>query len=221
MAKKPELETFDDFDEIGAIVDPLDFMNIGEIEQTGMPMSRRMRRNDIKTRMKRVKKQEEAGLALDGELPGPGETWHYISAAKYDYWNVITEAIKIAGGADEFYASTWTMNRNNVLELIQLFDKGTIKKFSILTGTYFKARETSVYAQLLNGIVERKQRYVAFINHTKIALIRNGDYFISMEGSANFTANPRLENFIIANDKELYEFHQGWMEEMLAKPSKK
>jgi hypothetical protein len=208
-------------DAAAGIIDPLLFMGSGAIEQADMPESRRMMRNDVKAVGQRIIKSAAAGTALGGALPDPGSTWHFISAAKYDYWNVIIEAVKLAGGAEEFYASTWTMNRNNVLELLTLYDQGLIKKFSILTGTYFKARETSVYAQLLNGIMTRGQRYVAFINHTKIALIRNEKYRICMEGSANFTANPRLENFIICNDQALYDFHREWMEEMLCRPVKK
>jgi len=220
-ADRLEEQDFSAYDSVGAIIDPVAFLDAGEIEQAGMPGSRTMRRNDVKYRMQRFEKSAQAGMALGGALPGPNETWHFISAAKYDYWNIIVEAIKAAGGAAEFYASTWTMNRNNVLELLDLFDAGEIQKFSILTGTYFKTRETSVYAQLLNGILARNQRYVSFINHTKIALIQNGEYFIAMEGSANFTQNPRLENFIITNNRELYQFHREWMEEMLCKPTKK
>jgi len=33
-----------------------------------------------------------------------------------------------------------------------------------------------------------------------------------MEGSANFTSNPRLENYIIVNDRALWDFHREWME---------
>lgn len=188
-----------------------------EIERADMPVSRKMARNDAIERMRRIAKADAAADALEGRLPEPGTTWHIISAAKYDYWQVIAEAVRIAGGADEFYGSTWTLSRNNVLELLELYDTGRIKKFAILTGTYFKARETAVYAQLLTGIANRGQRYVAFINHTKIALIRRRRTYIVLEGSANFTANPRLENYIIANSKELYEFHQEWMEEMLTR----
>jgi DNA modification methylase len=137
------------------------------------------------------------------------------------YFNIIAEAVRIMGGAEEFYGSTWTMNRVNVLEMVEMLDSGKIKKLSILTGTYFKQRESSVYAQLLTALKRRGMRYVAFINHTKIALIKQGNDYIVFEGSANFTANPRLENFIIANSRELYEFHRGWMEEMLNDKNKK
>ena len=38
--------------------------------------------------------------------------------------------------------------------------------------------------------------------------------FIVIEGSANFTANPRLEQNVMVNDEDLFRFHAEWMEEM-------
>lgn len=37
-----------------------------------------------------------------------------------------------------------------------------------------------------------------------------------MEGSANWTANPRTEQNIITNSRDVYEFHKSWLEEMFA-----
>ena len=39
--------------------------------------------------------------------------------------------------------------------------------------------------------------------------------WITIEGSANFTANPRLEQTVVSNDADLYAFHRAWLEEML------
>lgn len=44
----------------------------------------------------------------------------------------------IIGHTRTFYGSTWTMNRANVLQLLQLFDTGRFDQIAILTGTYFK-----------------------------------------------------------------------------------
>lgn len=35
---------------------------------------------------------------------------------------------------------------------------------------------------------------------------------ICVEGSANFTANPRIEQFTISNDTALANFHKKWIE---------
>lgn len=163
-----------------------------------------------------VLKQEVVKDFLTG-IPGPGETWHIVSNGKYDYWTFVPVILDILKEpAHEFYGSTWTMNRNNVQELIELFDTGRIEKIAILTGTYFKRRETAVYATLTEALFSRKQRYVAFQNHAKVILIgtETGSKIV-VEGSANFTANPRLEQYTLSNDQGLYEFHKAWMEQML------
>ena len=118
-------------------------------------------------------------------------------------------------GLDDLYASTWTMNRDNVVELLDLMDKGKISNVTVLTGIYFKRRETAIYARLLEGIQKRGHRFKALKNHAKITLLANeasGD-FVCVQGSANWTANPRVEQYVMTNDREIFEFHREWMED--------
>jgi len=182
------------------------------IERQTMPPDGKITRRDIRRRMRYVKRKETAAEALEGTLPGPGESTHYIQAATYDFFHTVPAAVGILGEVGDLYASTWTMSRNNVLELFEIFDGGKIKRISVLTGNYFKRRESAVYARLLEGLQRRGQRYAAFGNHTKIVLMDSPPDYIVMEGSANFTSNPRLENYIIVNDRALWDFHREWME---------
>ena len=162
-------------------------------------------------------KQEVVKDFLTG-LPESGETWHIVSNGKYDFWTFVPVILDLLRDpAQEFYGSTWTMNRNNARELLELFDQARIEKIAIFTGVYFKRRETAVYATLTEGLFARKQRYVAFQNHAKVILIKTEKAAIVIEGSANFTANPRLEQYCLSNDQGLYDFHRAWMEEMLNK----
>lgn len=167
-----------------------------------------------KHEMKLVERKASAKEAMP-DLPGIGISRHYISGAEYDFWMVIVRAIEIMDVVDEFYASTWTINRENTLELLELYDSGKLKKIGMLTGIYFKRRESAVYAQLLEGLRNRGQKYRAFRNHAKVVLLHSGDDYIIIEGGANLTSNPRLENYVIVNDRLLYEFHRDWMEDML------
>lgn len=185
------------------------------LERADMPDERILTKREARALYRHVSRREQAADLLENlKLPEPGETHHVISNARYDFFNVIIAAAKQLAPVQEFYGSTWTMSKYNVDDLITAMDQGTIEKVSILTGTYFKKRESSVYAQLITALAKHNQRYAAFINHTKIALLKAGDTHIVFEGSANFTANPRLENYIVCNDRELYEFHQEWMEGM-------
>ena len=173
------------------------------------------KRRALKREMVRIEKRAHAEAFLT-ELVDIGDTWHVISNAKYDFWTWIPVYIKLLGGhIDQLYGSTWTMSRVNVEELFIHFDAKQIDTVAILTGTYFKRRETAVFATLLEGLQQRQQRYKAFENHTKVLLMSSDPHYITIEGSANFTSNPRLEQYTMTNDKALFEFHQGWMEEML------
>lgn len=46
-------------------------------------------------------------------------------------------------------------------------------------------------------------------------LIENGKDYIVIQGSANFTSNPRIEQFSINNNKILFDFHKNWMDEII------
>ncbi len=167
-----------------------------------------------KKELKRIKRLDEAKDAFI-KLPESDFSTHFISAGLYDFFMLVELAIEKIGKSKEFYASTWTINREYVLRIFELYDSGAIGSINFLSGVYFKSRETAVYAQLLNGVRERGQRYRAFQNHAKVVLLQRDDDYIVIEGSANFTGNPRTENFTITNSKELYLFHRKWFDEML------
>ena len=164
--------------------------------------------------------QHEQLLQVIPKPPEPGVSMHVIGTGLYDFWTFVPQMIQWVGGrADELYCSTWTMNRNNVVELFTLWDDGRINPHAVtfLTGEYFKRRETSVYAYLVEGLRQRGGRFRAFMNHAKVLMLKheNSGTFLVCEGSANLTANPRLEQYVLTNDRALYDFHRNWMEEMV------
>jgi hypothetical protein len=198
--------------------DWLGLVDGGDLETTRqLDSSRVHKRKPARRRDLRILKRTQAAEFLT-ELPSEGETWHVLSNAKYDFWTWVAVFADLLGGhIDELYGSTWTMSRINVQDMREQFEQGRIGKISMLTGTYFKKRESSVYAQLLQFLSANGFRFIAFENHTKVLLMSHSKHYIVIEGSANFTSNPRLEQYTITNDRGLYAFHRGWMEEMLVK----
>jgi hypothetical protein len=178
---------------------------------------------DSKIRLINMMRKEHLRDVLDA-LPEPGQSIHMVSNGRYDFWTWIPVLIELMGGrADEFFGSTWTLSRPNAREMLQLFDAGTIGQITMMTGTYFKRRETAVYATLLEGLQARGQRYVAFENHAKITLLCRHDreIYLTVEGSANFNANPRVEQYVLTHHRGLYDFHREWMEGMFKKGQKR
>ncbi len=158
-----------------------------------------------------MKKQSLEELMPD--LPEDGEYIHIISNGNYDYYGFVPLFAERIGVIDEFWGSTWTINRANVENLVALYDAGKIKDIHIITGLYFKHRETSVYATLVQEMAKRGQKYISCNTHAKVMLFRAGDRYFVVEGSANFTANPRIEQNIVCQSKPLWEHHRGWMGE--------
>ena len=177
----------------------------------------------LKMRARRRLERIAHAQALDAvipEPPAPGETIHVISNAKYDFWSWVPHIIDAwLGRADELYCSTWTLSRPNAIDLFDLWDRGKIAPAAVgfLTGLYFKRRETAVYTMLLNGLRRRGGRYRSFKNHAKVLLLSSArkNLWLAVEGSANLTSNPRLEQYTLTNARDLYRFHREWMEEML------
>lgn len=188
---------------------------INDKEKNGMTSKAAMFQTKIRLENKwRKKKVEEVIL----ELPKAGESLHIVSNGSFDYFNIIPRIIDLSiyDYCEEFYFSTWTMSHENVLRIWEEFDAGRIKKVTGLTGEYFRTRESATYTILAMGCEERGQRCYANKNHSKVSLVKCGHDHYVIEGSANFTNNPRIEQFSLTNHQELYNFHKEWMEKLLA-----
>lgn len=232
MAKNPQTETdslVDDILGIGGGSDHLavaflvdDILGIGQgaetLESEHMPEGKVHRRPSARRRFERIR-QKETLRDVIASPPAPGESIHVIGTGLYDFWTFVPQFIDWIGRAERLTCSTWTASRPNVIELFEIWDAGRIGTVDFLTGLYFKRRESAVYAMLLGGIRKRGGRYKASRNHAKVLLLENPDRdaWIVVEGSANLTANPRLEQYVITNDRALYDFHRSWTEEVLTR----
>jgi hypothetical protein len=184
-----------------------------ELETEYVPPARALRRM-ARRQYERVL-QQQALLDVLEEAPRAGESVHVVSDAKFDFWTWVPAMLTWLGRTESLYCSTWTLSRTNATELFEVWDSGKIGTAHFLTGTYFKRRETAVYAMLLEGIRKRSGRYRAFQNHAKVLLLDapREEAWITVEGSANLTSNPRTEQYVITNDRGLWDFHREWMEE--------
>jgi hypothetical protein len=207
----PLSDTADTPDDFG-----LDGIFGDDFVETTQNVSARAIRLDAKRSTLRVTQKENLRDVIQTP-PRHGEQIHVVSANKFDFWTWVPVMTDWIGKADRLYVSTWTTNRVNTRNMFELWDAGKIGTSDWLVGLYFKRRETNVYAMLLEGLAKRGGRIRAFETHAKVVLLNNKrrNTWLTIEGSANMTANPRLEQYVITNDKRLWTFHQTWFEEML------
>lgn len=204
--------TFDDFDP------GLAFSEF-EHEVTELPSPRKGHRNEAKHQFRkedRKRNLEEIQIEVI-----PGTSIHMISSGLWDFWSMVPVLHRKYGTIEALYFTTWMVNRDILSELYEMKDTGMVREFTIGIGTYLKRRNTDVYGFLSTGCLRRKQRFVVFRNHTKILLLKfeNGLH-VTIESSANMAANFNMEQFTMTENRELFEFHKGWIEELISKREK-
>ena len=115
------------------------------------------------------------------------------------------------------YIATWSFSRENIEDMLELFDRKKILSLSVLLSIFFRGRYKADYAYLVEEMNKRDQKLVICENHSKIILMKAPGYHLVVDGSANFTANPRIEQINFSNLKLLYDFNRDWMETVFEK----
>lgn len=219
-----------DFSFIETDVLPDDSRVIETTEQLSKP--KRYRRQNVAKRefINGLKKQ--ALTELITELPPPDVDLYIISngsgstfktgreALAFEFGHFIPVLAEMLGGTGcTAYISTWTMARQHAGNLLAMVDSGALAHLAVMTDPYFKRRESAVANTLITGLLARGQRYIAFKNHVKAAILASADgtRFVSVVGSANLSSQPRAENFTLSCDPGLYTFlRDEFFEEMLS-----
>jgi hypothetical protein len=120
-------------------------------------------------------------------------------------WNEITE----------MYLATWTISKQNIKRLKEAIESGKLKELTLVFSSTLKPANPALYASLVGSLKEFENVKLKEINsHAKTFSVTNGEEFITVTGSANWSENPRIENFLILNDKTLFEHHKEWMSEL-------
>ncbi len=196
----------------------IDEINLGIDPEQPEPILNLANPRKIKTKNKRrmikAMQKQRVESFLD-RLPGIDESYHIIQNGRFDFFDYLPRILFFIDQADEAYLSTWTMNRENTKGLSELYQKNKLRNITLITGLYFMHRERAVFATLLDFMQKNNQKFAALKNHAKIIALANHKkrIYITIEGSANFTANPRIEQITITNNKNLFEFHKSWIKD--------
>ena len=165
-------------------------------------------------RLIEMNRKEELNKVFD-RLPNKDEYFHIVSNGNFDYFKIIPRILQLEPGTFELFASTWTMNYNNIDELTKLIETGRINSCNMLVGDYLRRREPLVFETLKQSMFNNSGKLKEFSNHCKIVLMSNGLNYYTVEMSANFTANRRTEQIVMTNCERVYNFHKTWMQEVL------
>lgn len=115
----------------------------------------------------------------------------------------------------EIYLAIYRINMAGVEYLIKYAKQG-IPLHIIISSFFRENHKYENWTRTLNDFsLQNKNMNLKYAwNHAKIALIKTKDKYIVFEGSGNLSDNARIEQYLIENNREVYEFHKSWMNEI-------
>jgi len=122
--------------------------------------------------------------------------------------------VEANGGPVDFCLSTWTATAKDVADLHYLHELGRMHRSRWLLDWTFCRRHPESFGQV-NRLFGEEAARVSH-NHAKFILARNDALDLVVWTSANLNMNPRLEFYVIREDRELAQWLTDWTDELFA-----
>lgn len=137
-----------------------------------------------------------------------GVSYHILTGGNVDSLSFLRYILRYHS-LDYLLFSTWCMAAEDILQFREWMDDSRIKKMDAYVGEIFP-NTYRVEWQMLNRLFDEKKcgRIICFRNHSKIYAGWGGNFYFSVESSANINTNPRQENTVITVDKGLTLFYK-------------
>lgn len=130
----------------------------------------------------------------------------YVSAGLWSMHDLLFRILELTGPARVTFA-TWSMTQEPVTMLVNALHEGLILELNGLLDVRVKVRNPKVYqfAKMQFGKVRES------VCHAKVTVIENDRWAVTINGSPNFTNNPRIEAGDVIVSRAIAEFHRTWI----------
>ena len=146
----------------------------------------------------------------------PGEQVHGIVPGNFIFGDFI-EALLVEKEVicKEMQIATLSLSQSNVDSLANLMETGFIGKLTLVISNYFYSHERSELMPYIMDKLDKGNRFDCIVlrNHTKVTLMSIGNLFLVLSGSSNLRSSQSVEQFVLQESRELYEFYREWFEE--------
>jgi len=152
---------------------------------------------------------------LEKELPSieKGTIYNIVTQKIINPYGFILVACKHAP-INHLYIATYSINLKAIEILMNLLDSGMIKRFTLVLNCNMKWKMKGQHVHLLEEEKKRDNfQIIKKYSHAKVTLIDQADRKLVIQGSGNYSENPKIEQYTICDDQNLFDFHRGWMED--------
>ncbi len=168
-----------------------------------------------------IKYKYAQALADDIEIPKEGGRVFCLISGRFIFGDFI-EALCVKHNwlVDDMTISTLSMSQDNVDSLANLLNGGYVAKLNLIVSDYFYSHERGksglmpyIYEKL---DIDNKFQLASASVHTKIVLIKTScGKHLTIHGSPNLRTSDNIEQFMLENCVDLYEFNKIWHESII------
>jgi len=114
---------------------------------------------------------------------------------------------------EELYASTYSISRRVIEAIQQMQQAGQIGEVNLLISDSMIKRNPQTI-EVLEGVAKHNANFNIqyYWNHSKVCLIKAGEFHLILEGSGNWSENAQLEQYTLTNHEEVYNFRKTMFE---------
>lgn len=143
-----------------------------------------------------------------------GECISYMSNGNWSMYH-LADAILNKLGPCELWIATWSISEFSARQLVQWLDAGLLLSVRGLFDFRSKNRHPAAFHLAKHSFSKVK----IALCHAKVSVFVNADKtrYISVNGSPNWTENPRIESGVILSSKATALRHIKWIDEMIEK----
>lgn len=164
-----------------------------------------------------VRRAKTAAAAV-GPLTRDVEVYGFTKG-QFSVIDLIAHALDHIGGPADLQIVTWTAGNTDVGAIMELLNSGKIATARWLVDISFNRRDPELAQRIRNQFGDDAIRVAK--NHAKFILLAAGDWRVVIRTSMNLNFNPRFENFQIAHDPELFDFHAQIIDEVWRKQDRR
>jgi hypothetical protein len=119
----------------------------------------------------------------------------------------------------EMTISTLSYSKDNIDSLKNLFEADYIQKLNIIVSDYFYSHEKNKLIKYTYDQFENNDFQLATAGtHCKICQFKTeGNKYIVIHGSVNLRSSGNIEQFVIEDNKELYQFNEEYQNRIIEK----
>ncbi|MFL9844734.1 phospholipase D-like domain-containing protein [Flavobacterium rhizosphaerae] len=139
-------------------------------------------------------------------IPTQGEIFFLQSDSAFNAFTFI-ELLVSSFRIKELHATTYSISRKVIDAIIELHDRGAVEQVTLLISDSMIKRNPVTIDNLRAMASTRPNVKVLYAwVHAKVCLLRTDQAHFVIEGSGNWSENAHYEQYLMVDDKGLYDF---------------